>query len=107
MNTQNTIFGSIQPIYAHNGEILVEISTFTSNGRAHKHDGLELCQVIKGKGLIIIEKDGVRTEYKVHQGCVVSIPQRTDHWMEVADGDTLVVLISYPAMVVYCEYSKQ
>ena len=104
MNLQITKFGTLQPVYIHNGKILCEIATFNTNGRSHQHDNFEICNVIKGKGRIIIYKNGVKTTHVIHPGCIVTIPPNTDHWMEVDDDHIMVILISYSIMVVYSDY---
>ena len=95
MNTQITKWGSIQPTYARNGEVLSEIVTFHANGNPHKHKRWEICTVIRGKGSIIQVSEGGKQIVEVKAGSGLTIPPETSHWMEVESGDTLVISIVY------------
>ena len=96
MKKRITKFGSLQPLLIRDGKVITELATFTSNGRPHKHDKSEICYVISGKGIIQYDyHDHLEHKFKVEPGSVVVIPPNTDHWMEVAKGESMEILLVY------------
>lgn len=94
--TKETFFGSLETLLEKDGNIITELATFHSNGKAHQHDQWEICYVISGKGIIEYDyHDHLSHRHKVRAGHVVSIRPHTDHWMEVEKGETMVILLVY------------
>ncbi len=87
-----TSFGSLEPLKIEDGNIILELATFTSNGRAHKHNVWEICTVLKGSGRIMQLVNGVLIQDDVKVGSVVKIPPNTEHWMEIDDEEMHISL---------------
>ena len=93
---KETFFGSLEPLLIRNGEVVTELATFTSNGKSHKHRKYETCYILSGKGFIRTDpsKDSV-SDYTCFPGRIITIPPKIGHWMEVAEGETMEIMLVY------------
>lgn len=93
MVKRTTSFGTMETVYAKDGEVVAEVLVFSRPGRAHVHDLWEICYVTGGHGVIVNGDE----EIKVKKGQVCRIKPGTSHWM--IPEDDMEVLIVYSAEI--------
>ncbi len=88
---KTTSFGQLDILLRNGGEPSIEFLRFESKGRGHSHERYETFFVISGRGRVI---SGDNT-FVVDEGSLVTIPPRTDHWMEPAENVVLEGFLWY------------
>jgi mannose-6-phosphate isomerase-like protein (cupin superfamily) len=86
-----TSFGQLDILLRDGDEPLIEHLRFESKGRGHSHERYESFFVISGRGRVVSGE----SIYDVDEGSLVTIPPRTDHWMEPAENVVLEGFLWY------------
>ena len=79
---RETSFGFMDIILKRDKKISAEYLIFEKEGRSHKHPYYESFFVFEGNGFVIVGEDKIA----VSPGSLVTIPPKTNHWMEPKDG---------------------
>lgn len=86
---RKTSFGFMES--SGEGKALREKLTFEKTGRFHKHQEIEIFEVLSGKGLLFIENE----VSSIEEGGEYTVPSGKLHKMCPNDGETLMVEVRY------------
>ena len=88
---EKTSFGQLKVLLEDQTHPVIEHLIFEQAGRPHLHDSYETFFVMKGRG--IVHRGESRIE--VSPNSLVTIPPKTFHYMEPAEGEILEGFIWY------------
>lgn len=87
----DTSFGKLEILLKQDKKIISEYLIFERSGRKHRHLEFESFTVLSGQGKVYCGEN----VYEVKEGDTVTIPPKTDHWMEPKENQILIGILWY------------